>query len=76
MAVILILRENAPVWQGQVLVPYPNKHKPPQSFCASSVAMVMTNVFFKNNEVNLLRKFAKIVQMFDKTDDSKGQGAV
>jgi hypothetical protein len=33
-------------------------------------------MFFKNNEVNLLTKFAKIVQIFDKTDDSKGQGAV
>jgi len=32
--------------------------------------------FFKNNEVNLLRKFAKIVQIFDKTDDSKCQGGV
>ena len=32
--------------------------------------------FFFNNEVNLLRKFAKIAQIFDKTDDSKGQEAV
>jgi len=36
----------------------------------SSVATVMTDVFQKN-EINLLRKLAKIVRIFDKVDDSK-----
>jgi hypothetical protein len=35
-----------------------------------SVATVMTDVF-QTNEINLLRKFAKIVRIFDKTGDSK-----
>jgi hypothetical protein len=35
-----------------------------------SVATVMTDVFHKN-EINLLRKFSKIVSIFDKVDDSK-----
>jgi len=40
-----------------------------------SVATVMTNVFQKN-EINLLRKFAKIVRIFDKVDDSKNRGVI
>jgi hypothetical protein len=36
----------------------------------SSVVTVMTDVFQKN-EINLLRKFAKIMRIFDKIDDSK-----
>jgi hypothetical protein len=35
-----------------------------------SVATVMTDVFQKN-EINLLKKFAKIVIIFDRIDDSK-----
>jgi hypothetical protein len=35
-----------------------------------SVATVITNVF-QENEINLLRKFAKFVRIFDKIDDSK-----
>jgi hypothetical protein len=31
-------------------------------------------MFFKKNEINLLRKFAKIVQIFDKIDNSKSRG--
>jgi len=34
--------------------------KPPELFASSSVVMVMTDVF-SNNEVNLLRKFVKIM---------------
>jgi hypothetical protein len=41
----------------------------------SSVATVMTDVFQKN-EINLLRKFAKIVRIFDKVDDSKKRGVI
>ena len=41
----------------------------------ASVATVMTDVFEKN-EINLLRKFAKIVRIFDKVDDSKNQGVI
>jgi hypothetical protein len=41
----------------------------------TSVATVMTNVFQKN-EINLLRKFSKIVRIFDKIDDSKNQGVI
>jgi hypothetical protein len=33
-------------------------------------------MFFKRNEINLLRKFAKIMRIFDKTDDSKSQGVI
>jgi hypothetical protein len=33
-------------------------------------------MFFKKNEINLLRKFAKLVQIFDKIDDSKGRGVI
>ena len=40
-----------------------------------SVATVMTDVFQKN-EVNLLRKFGKIVRIFDKVDDSKNRGVI
>jgi hypothetical protein len=40
-----------------------------------SVATVMTDVFHKN-EINLLRKFAKIVRIFDKVDDSKNRGVI
>jgi hypothetical protein len=40
-----------------------------------SVATVMTDVFQKN-EINLLRKFAKIVRIFDKIDDLKSQGVI
>ena len=40
-----------------------------------SVATVMTDVFQKN-EINLLRKFAKIVRIFDKTDDVKGEWVI
>ena len=40
-----------------------------------SVAIVMTDVFHKNG-INLLRKFAKIVRIFDKVDDSKNQGVI
>jgi hypothetical protein len=45
--------------------------KPPQSFLP--VVMVMTDVFL-NNVVNLLRKFAKIVQIFEKTEVQKAKG--
>ena len=41
----------------------------------TSVATVMTNVFQKN-EINLLRKFAKIMIISDKIDDSKNQGVI
>ena len=44
-------------------------------FASSSVAMVMAD-FLKNNEVNLLRKFTKIVQIFDKIDNLKNQKAI
>ena len=41
------------------------------TYCdAYSVATVMTDVFHKN-EINLLRKFGKVVRIFDKVDDSK-----
>jgi hypothetical protein len=40
-----------------------------------SVATVMTDVFHKN-EINLLRKFSKIVRIFDKVDDSKNRGVI
>ena len=43
--------------------------------CTSSVATVMTDVFHKN-EINLLRKFGKIVRIFDKIDDSKNRGVI
>jgi hypothetical protein len=33
-------------------------------------------MFFKENEINLLRKFAKIVRIFDKIDDSKSRGVI
>ena len=46
-----------------------------QYLFAPSVATVMTDVFHKN-EINLLRKFAKIVRIFDKVDDSKNQGVI
>src|ERR1700733_9324229 len=39
----------------------------------SSVATVMINVFLKN-EINLLRKFGKIMRIFDKIDNSKSRG--
>ena len=42
---------------------------------ASSVATVMTDVFEKN-EINLLRKFAKIMRIFDKVDDFKNRGVI
>jgi len=41
----------------------------------SSVATVMTEVFQKNG-INLLRKFVKIVRIFDKVDDSKNRGVI
>ena len=41
----------------------------------TSVATVMTDVFQKN-EINLLRKFGKIVRIFDKVDDSKNRGVI
>ena len=41
----------------------------------ASVATVMTDVFHKN-EINLLRKFAKIVRIFDKIDDPKNRGVI
>ena len=41
----------------------------------TSVATVMTEVFHKN-EINLLRKFSKIVRIFDKVDDSKNRGVI
>jgi hypothetical protein len=41
----------------------------------NSVATVMTDVFQKI-EINLLRKFAKIVRIFDKIDDSKSQWVI
>jgi hypothetical protein len=41
----------------------------------TSVATVITNVFQKN-EINLLRKFAKIMIISDKIDDSKNQGVI
>jgi hypothetical protein len=40
-----------------------------------SVATVMTDIFQKN-EINLLRKFAKIMIIFGKIDDSKNQGVI
>ena len=40
-----------------------------------SVAMVMTDVFQKN-EINLLSKFAKIIQIFDKINDSESQRVI
>jgi hypothetical protein len=48
------------------MVPYNTIH---------SVATVMTDVFHKN-EINLLRKFARIVRTFDKIDDSKSRGVI
>ena len=39
------------------------------------VATVMTDVFQKNG-INLLRKFSKIVIIFDKVDDSKTRGVI
>jgi hypothetical protein len=41
----------------------------------ASVATVMTDVFHKN-EINLLRKFAKIVRIFDKIDDPQNRGVI
>jgi hypothetical protein len=41
----------------------------------ASVATVMTDVFQKN-EINLLRKFTKIVIIFDKIDITKNQGVI
>ena len=41
----------------------------------ASVATVMTDVFRKN-EINLLRKSAKIMRIFDKVDDSKNRGVI
>jgi hypothetical protein len=41
----------------------------------ASVATVMTDVFHKN-EINLLRKFAKIMRIFDKIDDPKNRGVI
>jgi hypothetical protein len=41
----------------------------------TSVATVMTDVFHKN-EINLLRKFAKFVRIFDKIDGSKNRGVI
>jgi hypothetical protein len=35
----------------------------------------MTDIFQKN-EINLLRKFAKTVRIFDKIDDSKKRGVI
>ena len=40
-----------------------------------SVATVMTDVFRKN-EINLLRKFAKIMRIFDNIDDSKNRRVI
>jgi hypothetical protein len=40
-----------------------------------SVATVMINIFHKN-KINLLRKFAKIMRIFDKVDDSKNRGVI
>ena len=45
------------------------------SLLSSSVVMVMTDIFQKN-EINLLRKFAKIVRIFDKIDDSKNRRVI
>jgi hypothetical protein len=41
----------------------------------TSVATVMTDVFH-TNEINLLRKFAKFVRIFDKIDDPKNRGVL
>ena len=41
----------------------------------NSVATVMTDVFQKN-EINLSRKFSKIVRIFDKIDDSKNRRVI
>jgi hypothetical protein len=41
----------------------------------ASVATVMTDVFQKN-DIDLLWKFAKIVIIFDKIDDSKNRGVI
>jgi hypothetical protein len=43
--------------------------------CPASVATVMTDVFHKN-EINLLRKFAKFVRIFDKIDGFKNRGVI
>jgi hypothetical protein len=43
--------------------------------CMYSVATVMTDVFQKN-EIDLSRKFAKIVRIFDKIDESKSQRVI
>jgi hypothetical protein len=40
---------------------------------SGSVTTVMINIFQKN-EINLLRKFSKIMIIFDKIDDSKAEG--
>jgi len=45
------------------------------TICEPSVATVMTDVFEKN-EINLLRKFAKVVRIFDKVDDFKNRGVI
>jgi hypothetical protein len=37
----------------------------------SSVVTVVTDFFKKKNEINLLRKFAKNLRIYDMTDDSK-----
>jgi hypothetical protein len=41
----------------------------------ASVATVMTDIFQKN-EINLLRKFARIMIIFDNIDDLKNQGVI
>ena len=46
-----------------------------QNCVVLSVATVMTDVFQKN-EINLLRKFAKIVRIFDKIDGSKNRRVI
>ena len=53
-----------------------NSQTTTELFASSSVAIVMADVFF-NNDANPLRKFTKkIVQIFDKTNNPKGQGII
>ena len=45
-------------------------------FVSSGVATVTTDIFKNNKIINLLRKFAKIMWIFDRTDDSKAQEVI
>ena len=50
--------------------------KPPQSFLPAVVLPWSWLMFFFDNEVILLRKFTKIMQIFNKTNNPKGQGII